>query len=64
MKLTSDIVKHLARLQGLELDDIRAQTIAARLGAVIEEIESIPDDRLAGIEPLPVFSPEAVQPDE
>ena len=63
-KLTKAKVKRLAALSGLDLDDARAETIASRLGAILEELDAIPDERLAGVEPLPVFLAEPPSPDE
>lgn len=63
-KLTKAKVKRLATLAGLDLDDARAETIASRLGAVLEELEAIPDERLAGVESLPVFITEQPSSDE
>lgn len=54
-KLTKAKVKRLAALVGLDLDKARAETITSRLDAVLEELEAIPDERLAGVEPLPIF---------
>ena len=54
-RLTKDQVLHLARLAGLELDDLRSETIAARLGGVLDELEAVPGDTLLDVEPLPKF---------
>ena len=53
--LSREQVYELARLAGLELDDQRAETIAARLGSVLEELDEIPSEDLAEIEPAPIF---------
>ena len=57
--LTKQHVYELARLAGLELDDQRAETIASRLGAVLEELDEIPAGALATVEPALTF---VVQP--
>ena len=53
--ITKDQVLQLARIAGLEVSDDRAQAIAARLGMVIEDLELIPDEAIADVEPLPIF---------
>jgi Asp-tRNA(Asn)/Glu-tRNA(Gln) amidotransferase C subunit len=63
-KLTKAKVKRMAAESGLKLDDTRAETIASRLRAVLEELEAIPDEQLAGVEPLPVFLSGPPSPDE
>ena len=55
-KLTKDVVLRLASQAGLDVDDTRAETIASRLGAVIEELDEIPADALEGVEPALTFS--------
>ena len=54
-RLTKEQVIHLARLAGLELDDLRAETIAARLGGVLDELDTVPGETLSEVEPLPTF---------
>ena len=63
-RLTKDQVLHLARLSGLELDDLRAETIAARLGGVLDELDAVPGDTLLDVEPLPKFIAPVEQPHE
>ncbi|MDA1190039.1 MAG: hypothetical protein O2854_10270 [Chloroflexi bacterium] len=63
-RLTPETVKHLARLQGLTLDDERAETIAERLSAVLDDLDSVPDELLVGIEPITIFIPPSVSRDE
>ena len=46
----------LANAAGLDLDDARADAVAARLNAVLDELGKLPADALADVEPLPVFS--------
>ena len=58
---TKQTILQAAQLAGLELDDARAETIAARLAAVLEELEEISEEDLAGLEPLPTF---ATQPED
>ena len=48
-------VHELAQLAGLELDDMRAETIASRLSGVLEELDMISADDLAEVEPASVF---------
>ena len=55
-KLTKDDVLRLASQAGLDVDDTRAEAIASRLGAVIEELDEIPADALEGVEPALTFS--------
>ncbi len=45
----------LARAVGLRLDDKRAEAIASRMRGVLEELDSISDESLDGVEPLPIF---------
>ena len=59
-ELSPQQVRELARAAGIELDDDRANTIALRLGAVLDELAELPDDTLADVEPLPVFSAQEV----
>ena len=55
--LTKEQVHELAKLAGLEMDDQRAETIASRLGAVLEELDEIPVELLAELEPAMTFDP-------
>ena len=48
--------RELAQAAGIELDDDRANTIALRLSAVLDELGNLPDDTLADVEPLPTFA--------
>ena len=54
-KLTKEQVLELGQAAGLSLDDERAETIASRLTGVLEELDDISDEALAGVEPAPVF---------
>ena len=56
--LTTDTVFQLAQSMGLELDESRARTIASRLAGVIDEVNEIPDDLIAAVEPSHTFSAE------
>ncbi len=56
--LTREQVHELAKLAGLDIDDQRAETIAARLGAVLQELDEIPSEKLAGVEPAVTFDPQ------
>lgn len=55
-KLTKDEVLQLAAQVGLDVDDARAETIASRLSAVMEELDEIPEEALEGIQPALTFS--------
>lgn len=57
-RLSRAEVYDLAALASLKLDDTRADTIALRLGAVLEELETIPGETLTDVEPLPTFATE------
>lgn len=46
----------LANASGLDLDDARADAVAARLNAVLDELGKLPAADIADVEPLPVFS--------
>ncbi len=54
-KLTVEEVRILAETMGLELDESRARTIAARLTGIIEELDEIPDDLIESVEPAHRF---------
>ena len=54
--ISEDQVRQLAQAAGLQLDDKSAYMIASRLSGVLEELDSISDEMLAGFEPLPVFA--------
>ncbi len=56
VKLTKDDVLRLAAQSGLDVDDTRAETIASRLGAVLEELNEIPEKALEGVEPALTFN--------
>jgi Asp-tRNA(Asn)/Glu-tRNA(Gln) amidotransferase C subunit len=53
--ISREQVYQLARLAGLELDDQRADSIAERLRAVLDELDAIPAEALAEAEPSLVF---------
>lgn len=57
-QLNSEDVQELGRVVGLEIDDVRAKTIASRLSGIIAELEEIPEDLLMSVEPAHVFSTE------
>ena len=61
-RMTKEQVLYLARLAGLELDDVRAETIAARLGGVLDELDAFRDDTLLDVEPLLTFIAPAEEP--
>ena len=56
-RLSADQVLDLARIAGLDLDDSRAEVVAARLSSVLEELDAIDDAALAGVEPSSIFMP-------
>ena len=53
--ITKEQVLELARAAGLDPDGARAETIAARLGAALSELELLADG-LAQVEPAPRFA--------
>ena len=55
-QLSVEDVQELGRIAGLEIDDVRAKTIASRLSGVMAELEEIPEDLLMSVEPAHVFS--------
>ena len=54
-RTSRDEIIDMARAAGLSLDDARAETVAARLGAALDELDMI-SDNLAAIEPAPTFA--------
>ena len=54
--LSKEQVLELARAAGLQPDDVRAETIAARLTSVLNGLDALPDEVTDATEPLPVFS--------
>ena len=61
-RVTTEEVGRLAQMVGLELDDSRAEVIAARLSAVLAGLESIPSAGLATEHPLLTFAPVGDEP--
>ena len=57
-QLSVEDVQELGSIVGLEIDDVRATTIASRLSGIIAELEEIPEDLLMSVEPAHVFSTE------
>ena len=55
-ELSKAQVRDLAKAAGPRLDDLRAETIAARLPTVIQPLDELPDDPDAAPEPLPIFT--------
>lgn len=53
--ITKDQILELARAAGLDPDGARAETIAARLGAALSELDLLADS-LAQVEPAPRFA--------
>ena len=56
-EITKEQIHQLAGIAGLQVDDVRAESIAARLGSVLEAIDEIPSDALASVEPAITFAP-------
>lgn len=56
-RTSRDQIIDLARSVGLSVDEARAETIAARLGAALDELDEI-SDNLAEVEPAPTFTVE------
>ena len=54
-RISRDQIIDVARAAGLTLDEGRAETIAARLGVALDELDAISDD-LAEVEPAPRFA--------
>ena len=55
--ITANEIYALAIIAGIEIADDRAETVAARLGSVVEAIDEIPADALASAEPAITFAP-------
>lgn len=63
--ITSTEIQALAQIAGIEiLDDGRAETIAARLGSVLDALDELPADALAAAEPAITFVPYAAEASE
>jgi len=56
-------VRQLAHIAGIDLDEQRAELVAARLGAVLNALAEIPADALAAVEPATTFAPIAPNDD-
>ncbi len=54
-RLTKDDVLQMAAQASLDVDDTRAETIASRLAAVMEELDEIPGEAIEGVEPALIF---------
>ena len=57
-QLSVEDVQELGSGVGLEIEDVRARTIASRLSGVIAELDEIPEDLLMSVEPAHVFAKE------
>ena len=55
--ITPRQIHKLADIAGIQLDDARAETIAARLESMLEALDEIPADALASVEPAITFAP-------
>ena len=60
-RTTKNQIIELARAAGLDPDGTRAETIAARLGAALSELDLLTDS-LAPVEPAPTFTAGAALP--
>ena len=56
-EITKEQVHLLAEIAGFKVDEVRAESIAARLASVLEAIDEIPSDALASVEPAITFAP-------
>ena len=54
-ELSVEDVRKLAETMGLEVDESRARTIAARLPGIIEVLDEIPDELIESVEPAHIF---------
>ncbi len=59
--ITKEQILDLARAAGLDPDGARAETIAARLGATLSDLELLADS-LAQVEPAPTFAVDVAPP--
>ena len=57
-QLSVEDVQELGRVVGLEIEEVRAKTIASRLSGIIAELDEIPEESLMSVEPAHVFSSE------
>ncbi len=55
-QLNAEDAQELGGIVGLDIDEVRAKTIAARLSGIVAELEEIPEDLLMSVEPAHVFS--------
>ena len=55
--VSKEQVHELAQIAGIAVDDVRAESIAARLASVLQALNELPADALASVEPAIVFSP-------
>ena len=60
-RISKEQVLELARASGLHPDGARAETIAARLGAALSELDLLADS-LAQVEPAPRFAVDVAPP--
>ena len=56
-RISSERVRELARMSGLGVDVSRSDAVATRLSSVLDELDAIDAEALAGVEPAPVFMP-------
>ncbi len=61
--ISKEQILELARAAGLDPDSARAETIAARLGAALSELDLLADS-LAQVEPAPRFAAGVTPPAE
>ncbi len=57
-ELNIEDVQELGSVVGLDIDEVRAKTIASRLSGIVTELDEIPEDLLMSVEPAQVFSSE------
>ena len=55
--ITKEQVHELTRIAGFQVDDTRAESIAARLTSVLEALDEFPSDALVSVEPAITFAP-------
>lgn len=55
-RITSDTVRSLAKMAGLEIPDDRLEIITVRLQAIVEEMDQLDDEAMADVEPAFIFA--------
>jgi len=54
-RISTAQVRQAARFAGIDMDGPRAETIAARLTLLLDELDAISPEAIADVEPLPRF---------